>query len=140
MELKIRAEMSELAEILKWIREQLEQTELADPDKKRVELSMEEAIVNVMTHGNPAEIILHCRSDQAEQVEFILKDDGPPFNPITEAKVEPNFDASLEEREPGGLGLSIMRNYMDLLLYKREDNLNILTLIKVIGYTPNPKS
>jgi anti-sigma regulatory factor (Ser/Thr protein kinase) len=137
METKFRAEISELSQILAWIRGQLDQTELVDKEKKRVELAMEEAIVNVITHGKPAEITLLYRNEQPDQVEFILKDDGPPFNPITDDDEEAlKLDATLEEREPGGLGLSIMRKYMDLLLYRREENHNILTLIKVIGYSP----
>lgn len=133
METKFRPEISELPRILQWVREQVEPAELSDKEKKRVEVAMEEAIVNVISHGSPAEITLDCHLELERQIEFVLRDDGPPFNPITDDAEDLKFDISLEEREPGGLGISIMRKYMDLLLYRREDNQNILTLIKAIN-------
>ncbi len=133
MEAKFPAEIDALPQMLSWVRGQIEPTELVEKEKKRVELAMEEAIVNVITHGKPGEIELLCRCEPAERIEFILKDSGPPFNPITEDE-DLQMDVNLEEREPGGLGLSIMRRYMDLLLYRREENQNVLTMIKVISY------
>lgn len=133
METKFRPEISELPRILQWVREQVEPAELSDKEKKRVEVAMEEAIVNVISHGSSVEITLDCHLELERQIEFVLRDDGPPFNPITDDAEDLKFDISLEEREPGGLGISIMRKYMDLLLYRREDNQNILTLIKAIN-------
>ncbi|MBS0630098.1 MAG: ATP-binding protein [Verrucomicrobia bacterium] len=133
MESSFPAEIDQLPRILSWVRTQIEPTSLSDKEKKRVELAIEEAIVNVITHGKPAEIGLYCLSEPSERIEFILKDAGPPFNPIT-ADENLQEDLILEEREPGGLGISIMRRYMDLLLYRREDDQNILTMIKLITY------
>jgi sigma-B regulation protein RsbU (phosphoserine phosphatase) len=41
-----------------------------------------------------------------------------------------NTALSLEERSIGGLGIHLVRQIMDQIQYRREDNKNILTLIK----------
>ncbi len=92
---------------------------------------MEEAVVNVITHAKPANFALYCHAE-SHRIEFQLKDFGPPFNPLDHVE-DLQMDLTLEEREPGGLGLSIMRNYMDALLYRREGDQNIFILIKDIS-------
>ena len=37
----------------------------------------------------------------------------------------------LSERSPGGLGIHIVKNIMDSVSYERNENKNILTLVKV---------
>jgi len=135
VEKQFSADLAELPEILNWVRRQIEQTELSDPEKMRVELAMEEAIVNVITHAavdHPLDFSLLCIQEPKSQIEFQLKDSGSPFNPLAHIG-ESQRELSIEEREPGGLGMTIMRKYMDVLLYRREENQNILTLIKIIN-------
>lgn len=129
------AVISELPKILAWVRQQIEQIALNDSDKKKIELSLEEAVVNVITHAakdRPLDIVLFFNHEPGHRLEFQLRDLGPPFNPLDHVE-DLQMDLSLEEREPGGLGLSIMRNYMDALLYRREGDQNIFTLIKDIS-------
>ncbi len=58
-----------------------------------------------------------------------IRDWGPPFDPLAHAP-NVNLEASLEERDTGGLGIYLMRQVMDVLLYQREDDANILIMIK----------
>lgn len=132
--MKIKAELESLPKVLAWVRAQVEETNLSEGEKKRVEIALEEAVVNVMMHGakeSEIEIELSCKHEPDRHIEFELKDLGPPFNPIAH-EGQTQSDSSLEERELGGLGLSIMRKYMDTLLYRREGDQNILILIKTI--------
>lgn len=135
VEKQFSADLAQLPEILNWIHAQIEKTELSDSDKMRVELAMEEAIVNVITHAaldHSLVCSLVCIQEPKSQIEFQLKDSGPPFNPLAHIGESQN-ELSLDERKPGGLGIAIMRKYMDVLLYRREENQNILTLIKIIN-------
>lgn len=134
-EAEFPAVLSELPKILAWVRQQIEQIPVNDSEKKKIELSLEEAVVNVITHAakeRPLDIALLFNHEPGHRLEFQLKDFGPPFNPLDHIE-DPETEFSLEERTPGGLGLTIMRNYMDALLYRREGDQNIFTLIKDIS-------
>jgi len=125
------ATLSLLPDILKWVRIRLEKKGIETKIVRRLELAMEEAIVNVIHHGygkQEGKIEIHLEWEPG-LVKIHLKDWGPPFNPLKEApKVDPN--AVLEEREEGGLGIFLMQKCVDEVLYARDKNRNLLILIK----------
>jgi serine/threonine-protein kinase RsbW len=98
-----------------------------------VNLVLEEVVNNVISYAykdnNEHEISI---SMELEGQVLVLKveDDGTPFNPL--AVPEPDIDKPLEEREPGGLGLFLVRKMTDELGYKREKDRNILIMKKKI--------
>jgi serine/threonine-protein kinase RsbW len=61
-------------------------------------------------------------------VEII--DDGIPFDPTSLKK--PDLTLPAEERPIGGLGIFLITKIMDSVNYTRNNNQNILTLIKNI--------
>ena len=95
------------------------------------DLSLEEHVTNVMNYGyNDAlahEIIVRFA---VENQEFVVEveDDGKPFNPLEKATVDTSVP--LEEKPIGGLGIHLMRQFMDTLRYRRENDRNILHLRK----------
>ena len=96
-------------------------------------LAMEEAVVNVMKYAYPDEsgrsIDIDAIIDDNE-VTFIIDDSGIPFDPTSIA--EPDTNLSADERPIGGLGIHLVRQLMDSILYERRDNHNILTIKKKI--------
>jgi anti-sigma regulatory factor (Ser/Thr protein kinase) len=94
-----------------------------------MEIAMEEAVVNVINHAKSSAMSIYFKHEPNQTIEFRVKDNGPPFNPLDVIQTI-QTEWELEEREPGGLGLTIIRNYMDVLLYRREGEQNILILIK----------
>jgi sigma-B regulation protein RsbU (phosphoserine phosphatase) len=42
----------------------------------------------------------------------------------------PDITVSLEEREPGGPGIHLVRNMMDEVSYRRRTNKNVVILVK----------
>ena len=98
-----------------------------------VNLAIEEAVVNVMNYAFPkgyrSTILLEVTADDQE-ITFVLQDDGKPFDPTTAAEVDITLPA--EERPIGGLGIHLMRHYMDDISYERIDNQNVLTMKKRI--------
>jgi sigma-B regulation protein RsbU (phosphoserine phosphatase) len=63
-----------------------------------------------------------------EGLVVIISDNGAPFDPTTRGEVDTTLSA--EERSIGGLGIMLMRRYMDSTEYRREGDRNILTLTK----------
>lgn len=99
-------------------------------------LALEEAVSNVMLYAYPeqsGQVFVECTRhyrEQTEQIVFTISDRGIPFDPTQHA--EADISLSAEEREIGGLGIHLVRQIMDEVRYAREENKNILTLIKSI--------
>ena len=62
-------------------------------------------------------------------MKITIADSGKPFNPLVQ-KPKADREASLEERQMGGLGLLFIRKCLDEVSYQRKNHQNILTLIK----------
>jgi hypothetical protein len=59
---------------------------------------------------------------------------GKPFNPLKNPEV--NTAIPLEQRPVGGLGIHLMRRFMDELEYRRESGQNVLTMRKHLPGAP----
>lgn len=96
-----------------------------------INLAVEEAVVNVMNYAFPkgvrSTILLEVNADD-ETVSFELRDDGAPFDPT--AKKEVDVDSLIKNKVIGGLGIHLMRQYMDTIVYERKDGQNVLTMKK----------
>ncbi len=95
---------------------------------KRLELAIEEWIVNVCKYSYPGaggtvEVALHKGRGN---LQVDIADEGLPFD-LT-ATAEPDVAAPLAERQPGGLGLLVIRRMMDEVGYVRDGRRNIVTL------------
>ena len=63
-----------------------------------------------------------------DDVVIEFEDSGTPYDPLT--KEDPDVSLSAQDREVGGLGLFMVKNLMDSVEYRREENRNILTIKK----------
>ena len=118
--------------MLAWLRKHLHTLGCDEINIRKIELATEEALVNIIEHAyreKPGDLSIELRHPTASQFELVLKDQGPPFNPLHQ---QTGFDplATLEERKIGGLGIFFMRQYMDKIHYTRIGEMNVLTLIK----------
>lgn len=123
------ASLEQLPAILQWIEECTNTLRFTAAEMRKIHLVMEEAIVNVIRHAYQdkiGSIDLYCHIIEGKVLQFILKDKGFPFNPLA-LKQEP-----LMEKVEGGLGILLMKEYMDEILYERCHPYNRLTLIKRI--------
>ncbi len=118
--------------MLAWLREQLLQ-QVAAAKVLQIEMATEEALVNVINYAygqKGGRVILDANLSKEGWLTLVLKDFGPPFNPLSVEK--PDLNLSLEERKIGGLGVLMMRQLMDGIEYQREPGQNVLTLRKKI--------
>lgn len=97
-------------------------------------LALEEAVVNVMEYAYPegqkGNVEIEVTADQ-EWMTFVITDTGIAFDPTM--KEDADTTLSAEERPIGGLGIFLVRQLMDVIEYKRQDNKNVLTLRKKLG-------
>ena len=102
------------------------------PEKERfhVLLALEEAVANIIEHGEVrGQIHIHCQYDR-EKLQLEIEDQGRPFDPSKIAP--PDVSSSLEDRKPGGLGIYFIHQYMDQVEYQYQDHKNLLTLVKFL--------
>ena len=95
----------------------------------KIELAAEEALVNIIRYAypeGPGDVEMICKMDGGRFVIQII-DSGIPFD-VT-AMADPDVTAGIPERQPGGLGIFLMKKVMDEVRYRRENDRNILTLI-----------
>jgi anti-sigma regulatory factor (Ser/Thr protein kinase) len=95
------------------------------------DLSLEEHLTNVMSYGfddaHTHEILVRLEIVNGEfQIE--VEDDGKAFNPLEYP--EPNLSLPLSERPLGGLGIHLIRSFMDELGYRREGERNVFQMRK----------
>lgn len=98
-----------------------------------VNLAVEEAVANVINYAFPdsasGKITVTASVDEG-QLMFVIKDKGQPFDPTSVH--EPDITQTAAERDIGGLGIFLMRHYMDDIHYERKLDENVLTLTKSI--------
>ncbi len=130
---QFRAALSELDQMMKWVREVLLESFSSSSKAKKFELAVEEALVNVIHYAypHPPGVVEVGYRKEAKKLFFIIKDHGLEFNPLEEGK-PPNLDAPLEERDAGGLGIHFIKNMTDAVDYQRIDGWNVLTLVQII--------
>lgn len=91
-----------------------------------VALVIEEILTNVATHGGcpdaPATVALEVQPDR---IAGEIGDRGTHFD-LRDA-VPPDIEASIEDREIGGLGLYLVRELTSALDYRREGEQNWTT-------------
>ncbi|MCX7635461.1 MAG: ATP-binding protein [Syntrophales bacterium] len=101
------------------------------PDRiKRVQLAVEEALVNVFRYAYGRErgtVELHGRRERDGRFVIEIRDEGVPFDGCSVPA--PDLSCSIKERRIGGLGIFLIRKMADEVRYRREGNQNILTLV-----------
>ena len=103
----------------------------------QIDLAVEEIFVNISHYAyspDKGTVQIECSAektaDAPAKLTVSFTDRGKAFNPL--AKPDPDITLSVEEREIGGLGIFLIKKYMDSVLYERKDNQNILTFTKII--------
>lgn len=95
------------------------------------ELAFDEIVTNICSYAWPdegrhsidVEIVVHDG-----RIEATFSDDGEAFDPLSAAPANP--DLKIDERSAGGLGIHLVNELMDDLRYRRDGNLNRLTVVK----------
>ncbi len=108
------------------------------PFTMNINLVLEEAVSNVIFYAFPEKGIHTIDISfkmEGDELILVIEDEGIPFDPTK--KEVPDITLTAEERPIGGLGIFLIQKMMDQVIYKRENNRNILTLIKKINHEFN---
>lgn len=131
LRLVLKNDYSEIDRLNDAFNEYAETHEVPMAVQLKTNLVFDELINNVISYGfaddGEHEIIVSAQV-QGGKLVIHIDDDGKPFNPFQRAA--PNTQASLEERDIGGLGIHLVKEVMDEVQYRRQQNFNRVTLIK----------
>ncbi|HIK14685.1 MAG TPA: ATP-binding protein [Leptolyngbyaceae cyanobacterium M33_DOE_097] len=126
--------VDDLTRLSEWINDLANQLQISAKGVFRVELILEEAVTNIINYAyvdneeHTIRVTL-LYLDQTLTVE--LRDDGIPFDPLQRPEVQ--LPKTLEEATEGGLGIHLIRSYVDECHYQREADSNVLTL-KILNW------
>ena len=98
-----------------------------------IHLVTEELVVNVASYAYPdgADDYLDVEIIRDEgHITLRFRDGGVPFNPLE--REAPDTSLPIEERPIGGLGIYLVRQFMDTVEYEYTNGENILTVMKKV--------
>jgi anti-sigma regulatory factor (Ser/Thr protein kinase) len=133
MQIEIENDLSEMAKVREAVQQFSRKHHLNEEIIFVIDLCLEEFITNIIKYGyaDQNRHVIQIRASLNDNCLLLeIRDDGQEFDPT---KIpEPNLDAPLEERKIGGLGIHLVRNYVNSMEYRREDGKNVITLKKDI--------
>ncbi len=104
----------------------------SDKAKRRIHLAVEEIFINIASYAyypevGEAEIHIMC-VDDPPGITISMADGGKPYDPLKQP--DPDVTISAEERQIGGLGIFLVKTYVDGIRYEYKEGKNVLTIRK----------
>ena len=128
------AKLECLSEMIKPIKKCAQKQGFSPNRINEIELALEEALVNIISYAYPdpnavgnAEI--WCWLNDKALFIIEIKDSGIPFDSLQ--KDNPELIDNIADRAVGGLGIFLIKQFMDDVKYRREQNYNILSFTVV---------
>ena len=94
-----------------------------------IELIAEEALVNIFSYAYPdkdGDVEINCTAGTGDSIKIKIVDSGVSFDMLSLS--DPDVNADIEDRPIGGLGIFLIRKFVNEVKYRRENGKNILIL------------
>ena len=124
------ANRTNLESMLEFIEQQLHSLPISEQERHKLLIASEEIAVNIINFAYPessGKIRIEI-AVQPDQFSLTFLDEGHPFNPL--AHDEGDLTLPAEMREPGGLGIVMIKQLMEKVVYEYKEGKNKLTLLK----------
>ena len=133
-ELTIAATVENIEVVTDFVNQQLELLECPMKAQMQIDIAIDELFSNIAHYSyNPEVGQATVRVEVVENplaVTITFIDNGIPYDPL--AKEDPDLTLSAEERQIGGLGIYMVKESMDEIIYEYKDGQNILSIKKCI--------
>jgi anti-sigma regulatory factor (Ser/Thr protein kinase) len=134
MRIELVNKLSELPNVMGMLEKFSASEDLEKTVRQAAELSLDELLTNTISYG-------YSDSEQHEiqidievhdnMLKVIVQDDGVAFNPFDQEA--PNLNMHIDERDLGGVGIHLVKEFMDDCAYQRVGQRNVVTLLKALG-------
>ena len=126
--IELPAEIKNFVEFNTWLENMCSKYEVPMNYLMKLQLVAEEIFVNITSYaytetGGEVDVIF---AKDANLITLRFEDKGIPYNPLE--KEDPDITLSAQERPIGGLGIFLVKQYVDDITYDYSDDKNILTL------------
>ena len=133
-ELVIEAVVDNLDEVNLFVHKFIEQFEVSKRTLMQLDLIVEEIFVNVASYAyapntGSVKILIEAKEEPLT-VSLTFIDSGVPYNPLE--KSDPDVNLSADDRQIGGLGIFLTKNFVDNISYQFLDGRNILKIEKYL--------
>jgi anti-sigma regulatory factor (Ser/Thr protein kinase) len=134
MRIELDNSLDEMANVMTAVEDFSDSAGLDMRTAQAAEMALDELLTNIISYGyldsGQHKIAVEmCVEENALQI--VVSDDGIPFNPFDQE--EPDLDASIDERDLGGMGIHLVKKFMDEYSYQRLEERNVVTLLKYLG-------
>ena len=119
--------------VREFIETYLEQIECSAKVSYEILVSAEELFTNIASYAyenedGMAEVSCGVNEENGVEFRFSFKDWGTPYDPFS--RPDPDFEIPFEERRIGGLGVYMVKKFMDHVEYRYENGCNIVMIGK----------
>ena len=129
LDMSLANDIQEVARVIDSLEEFGAENGIPAQQSLRFGLALDEIITNVISYGLAGRcdgIITLAIEHRDGALHAQVDDNGPAFDPLAAEAVPPAGD--IETRAVGGLGLTLVKSFMDRLDYRRVDGFNRLTM------------
>jgi anti-sigma regulatory factor (Ser/Thr protein kinase) len=134
--LTLKSQLEDLSLVWPWVDTLARVHAIPDDTHFAIHLCLEEVLSNIIRHGYRGDpnqtITIRFIPDGTNELTFIIEDNAPPFSPIQPADPReasaPARELTLDELEPGGQGLRLLRRFAGTLAYEQLAGGNRLTI------------
>lgn len=130
IEFIVHNDVKELERLSRDVHRRLESRGLPDRVIYAANLALEEILTNIAKYAYRDDLLheIAVRIEVGDRdVTIFCEDDGRPFDPLSAPA--PDLSGPILERKAGGVGLRLVRDMVDYIGYRREQDRNILEIV-----------
>lgn len=135
LELTLANHLEELGRIAPIVENFVQRQGLPERISFNLNLCLDELITNIVSYGydddGHHDIRVRFGLDNGRLITEII-DDARAYNPFADSP-EPDLGLEVDDRPIGGLGVFLVKEFMDRTAYRRDGNRNIVTLEKNVA-------
>ena len=126
---KQEANIDNYDELCSWIEKTRAEWNISKELANKIDICVEEVFANILHYAYSDKVGMFEVEFKKTEDNIILEfqDEGVVFNPLD--KPDPNLHLPPEKKAHGGLGIYLTKKMSNDVVYKRENNKNILTII-----------
>ncbi|MDR1255170.1 MAG: ATP-binding protein [Puniceicoccales bacterium] len=131
----VNSELCHLPKVVGFVEKVCKQARLSEKSLIPIAIVIEEIFTNIVHHAYSEGIVgtieVNCRiRTNPRKIEIVFMDDGKAYNPLEQK--DPDTTLPVEERAVGGLGILIVKKWVDNIRYTHKQDRNHLSIEKVL--------
>lgn len=132
MKKKFKRHIDSLENIFEFLGEFVARNKLDESISFAINLAVEELFTNMVKYraDNPYDILIDLTKDANKVVVTLTDYEVEPYDINIAKEYDPN--QPLEERKPGGMGIHLVKKFMDEIDYHYQNGTSKITLIKYL--------